>query len=88
MSDLARVSLISFKELAEKIDTRKVAAVKAWCARNRVPWFPDSKGRPMTTSTALDRALFRGKDEENEIDWSPFPWQKSPLGRRKSNPST
>lgn len=60
------MTLLSFDELAEKVGTRKVLAIKAWCARNRVKWLPDYKGRPITTLAALDRSLARGKDSNTE----------------------
>jgi len=69
------VSTIDFDMLASYVKTRKVTAVAAWCARNRVLTFRDAKGRPCTTVEALNRALYRGKNNENEPDYE---WESSP----------
>jgi len=40
----AAMGLVSFDQLAQKVGTRKVNAIKAWCARNRIHWMPDAQG--------------------------------------------
>ena len=71
------MSTVDFDTLAAYVKTRKVGAVAAWCARNRVLTFRDTKGRPCTTLEALNRALYRGKDN-NEPNYDPPPWENSP----------
>ena len=71
------MSTVDFDTLAAYVKTRKVGAVAAWCARNRVLTFRDTKGRPCTTLEALNRALYRGKDN-NEPNYEPPPWENSP----------
>src|SRR5581483_7939332 len=68
------MSTVDFDALASFVKTRKVGAVAAWCARNRVLTFRDAKGRPCTTVEALNHALYRGRDNENEPDYS---WESS-----------
>lgn len=71
------MSTVDFDTLAAYVKTRKVTAVAAWCARNRVLTFRDTKGRPCTTLEALNRALYRGKDN-NEPNYEPPTWENSP----------
>ena len=73
------MSTVDFDTLAAYVKTRKVGAVAAWCARNRVLTFRDTKGRPCTTLEALNRALYRGKYNDNEPNYE---WENSPADSR------
>jgi hypothetical protein len=70
--------IIDFDALAKWIATRKVKAVAAWCARNRIYTFRDHKGRPCTTLSAIDEAL-RGhaRPEDIGINWDRPTWASS-----------
>ncbi len=49
--------IADFDTLSKLAATRKVKAVAMWCARYRIQTFRDTKHRPCTTITAIDRAL-------------------------------
>jgi len=61
---------VTFDTLAKLAATRKVKAIAAWCARNRILSFRDAKNRPCTTLEALNNALYKGKELEPEPDWA------------------
>jgi hypothetical protein len=49
--------LVGFDDLAAFVGTRKVNAIKAWLARNRIQYMTDHKHRPITTVSAINRGL-------------------------------
>jgi hypothetical protein len=53
---------------------RQRAAVRRWCRRNGIKYFLDSKGWPVTTPAALDRAL--APAAQSGPDWSPYVKEK------------
>ena len=63
--------LVDFDTLANFAGTRKVKAVAMWCARNRIHTFRDTKGRPVTTIAAIERALGQGDVIEPNYDPPP-----------------
>lgn len=81
MDDAPHPSVADFETLARIAGTRRVRALKAWLARNRIRYFNSVKNRPSTTIAALDRALRRGTDEENEPNYDPPPWDKTRKAR-------
>lgn len=44
--------------------------VAKWCKKNGIKYFRDAKGWPVTTQSALDRALT--PSVESGTDWSPY----------------
>lgn len=68
--------IADYDTLKKLSKARGPGAVKAWLARNRIHYFLDTKGNPTTTLSAIDRALNRGKDED-EPNYEPPTWQDS-----------
>src|SRR5687767_6125960 len=58
--------IADFATLCTLAATKRPKAVCAWLARNRIHYMLDTKGHPVTTLSAIDRALHRGRDENNE----------------------
>src|SRR5688500_16768316 len=69
--------IADFKTLQTLAGTKKLGAVKAWLARNRIKYFIDTKGHPSTTLAALDRALHRG-ESITEPNFDLPTWDSSP----------
>lgn len=64
--------IADYETLKQLSKARGPKGVAAWLARNRIKYFVDAKGRPVTTITALDRALHRGeKDTEPNFEMPP-----------------
>jgi len=62
------VSIISHTELRDKIGAKQDAKVIKWLNDNRIRWTRDAKGKPITTSEAVNAALLR-KSDESEVSF-------------------
>jgi hypothetical protein len=49
---------------------KQKSSVARWCRKNKIPFFLDARGWPVTTPEALDRALSPGV--ESGPDWTAF----------------
>jgi len=67
--------IADFATLCALAATKRPKAVCAWLARNRIHYMIDTKGHPVTTLAALDRALGGGRPDENEPNYDPRQWE-------------
>lgn len=73
--------LVNYDDLAAFVGTRKVLALKAWLARNRIQWMADHKRRPITTVSAINRGLTNrriGADVTQGVRMQIDPMRKGP----------
>jgi hypothetical protein len=63
------MSLVSNAELREKLDAKQDAKVIKWLNDNRIRWTRDAKGRAVTTIEAINQALLRNAEDEDEVSF-------------------
>jgi hypothetical protein len=68
MSEPEPSAVIGAEDMKKLSGYKQRAAIAAWCTKNKIKFFRDANGWPVTTEAALDRALSPGK--MREPDWS------------------
>ena len=61
------MSLISNQELKEKLNCKQDAKLIKWLNDRHIKWDYDTKHKPITTLSAIERHLF--KEPDNEVDF-------------------
>jgi Domain of unknown function (DUF4224) len=67
-STVAASAVISAEDMKTLSGYKQKGSIAKWCTKNKIKFFRDARGWPVTTQAALDRALSPGRTTEGP-DW-------------------